>query len=133
MLWRQPYRTKEFAGFNPDWAAIRDQDGRPIAAPPEVGVGVFSADDIPGAELWIRLIESERARLIDWRILACGVDPELVRLGLRPSWHARVWRAPSSGWPTDREFAWRTGVLMAGPPTEDAWESFLDGLSALEQ
>lgn len=132
MLWRKAYQTKELLGFEPSWQTVRDLDGRPIIAPPQVAIGVCSPRDIPGAELWVRLLESERGDSMDWILIASGLAAEEVLPGIRRSWHSRLRVCAGEAWPTDREFAWRNGLLMIGPPTEDAWDLFLEGLSALE-
>lgn len=112
---RKPYSTHRLAGFEPP---------EPVRAP--VVVGIDELSQVPDAEIWFRLLEQEFPQL-DWRILAFGLDLELA---LAPSRFRRVVGAKAP-WGQSREFAYCNGLLMVGPPTEDAWEEFSGMVSRL--
>ncbi|MBS1710252.1 MAG: hypothetical protein JSS71_00845 [Armatimonadetes bacterium] len=114
---RKPYTTLRQAGFM-----------APEPLPSPVVLGIFDIGQVPDAEIWMRLLERQFPNL-GWRILSFGVDLELA---LAPSRFRRA--VPGrADWGQPREFAYCVsgGLLMAGPPTEEAWEEFEAAVSRL--
>lgn len=137
MLWREPYRTRIL---------------RKVAFPSELEfaavVGGFNLSSDVGRQVWGRLIQSD-----------FGGDARFGEIVLRPYWtpeeraeleaitppsrlfRTRLLEDPGSSWrklvqPNSEEQAFALiqplGLLMVGPPTEEAWEEFAEGLRLLE-
>lgn len=125
MLWRKGYVTVRVTGFCAQW------DGY-LQAIPEVAIGFDSADQLTNVELWCRLLRADFGDEFRWCLLNLGVPSEELGAALPPSLLKRVIQGNPADWPFNREFAWRADLVMVGPPTEDAWEEFSEGLFALE-
>jgi hypothetical protein len=112
MLWRKGYSTRRVDGFTVPV---------PLAVP--VVVGLSDVGQVTDGELWMKLLDKDFPDL-DWGILSFGVDLEDVLPGSR----LRRVVAVDGDWGVEREFCFcvGAGVLMVGPPTEDAWEEFAE-------
>ncbi|ARU39767.1 hypothetical protein CCB80_00850 [Armatimonadetes bacterium Uphvl-Ar1] len=112
MLWRKGYSTKRVDGFV-------------VLAPPTapVVVGFSDVSQVTDGELWMKLLDKDFPEL-EWRILSFGVDLADVLPGSRLRRVIEV----AEDWGIEREFCLcvDAGVLMVGPPTEDAWEEFVE-------
>jgi len=122
MLWRKGYVTERVTGFCANWDGV---------CPPAV-IGFYEADQLTNVELWCRLLKADFGEGIEWRLLNLGIEPGDLEAALPPSLAKRLIQGNPADWPFSREFAWRAGLVMVGPPTEEAWEEFSEGLSALE-
>lgn len=126
MLWRKGYVTERVTGFCANWA------GHPTNSIPSAVIGFYEADQLTNVELWCRLLRADFGDAFDWRLLNLGVRSEELEAALPPSLFKRVIQGNPEYWPFGREFAWRADLVLVGPPTEDAWEEFSEGLLALE-
>ena len=133
MLWREPYRTR----------ILREVDF-PSDFEFAAVVGGFSLACDVGRQVWSRLIQSD-----------FGADARYGEVVFRPFWTSEERLELEAITPLSRLFrtrlledpggAWRTLVepdsdnqpfslihplrlLMVGPPTEEAWQEFADGL-----
>lgn len=132
MLWRKGYVTERITDFCADWGDAVDAAGSLPSFIPVAAIGFFESEQLTDVELWCRLLQADFPNQSDWVLLNLGVPEEELEMALPPSLLKRVYASCPVNWPFGREFAWRPGLVMVGPPTEDAWEEFSSGLFALE-
>lgn len=103
-------------------------EGSPFA-PGGIWIGGFAALALTEIEVWRRLIRSEGHEA---PVALFEVDPSTLRDALPPSRHASTfvldesaaWRELIAPDRPTRSFAVAPGLVMIGPPTEEAWEEF---------
>ncbi len=135
MLWRTSYETTEIEATT--------LEGLPL---PEVGEGTFAAvisfspRHFQQREVWRRLFEAELAIPYFVGVIGSADDLEQLQSSTPRSQHERLIRIEDAqgAWLSllgeeNKEsafaFVQREGtlvVLMVGPPTEEAWDRFLD-------
>ena len=142
MLWREPYTTRTVEA---DWPPLRllNAKGEPLPVAPDFAViGSFRARAMQQREVWRKLFEAELN--LPFHLVLVGHEPgsseAKLWLGAMPPSVASSaaflleeshrWQELLAPEHEDQAFAalikdGRADLVMVGPPTEEAWETFL--------